>query len=80
MKFFAFIKPKSQLDRRWRGISVQASLHLGVVFRRNPINGRFESEELSEDQVAKITKTGSQDLTLEAFETLPNAFQSPSSQ
>lgn len=73
MKFFAFIKPKSQLDRRWRGISIQATLHLGIVFRKNPINSRYESEELNEEQVARITKIQSQDLILEAFETLPEA-------
>lgn len=76
MKFFAFVKPKSQLDRRWRGISMQAGLHLGVVFRRNDQIGRYETDELDADQVARIKGIHSQDIILEALYALPEA-QSP---
>lgn len=73
MKFFAFVKPKSKLDRRWHAISLQAGLHLGMTWRRNDLSGRYETDELTADEVVKIQALQSQEIVLEAIHSLPLA-------
>jgi hypothetical protein len=54
MKYFAFVNVGSVLDIRWKRINLRSGIFMGVNFTLTDA-GRYESPELSPEQVSRLT-------------------------
>jgi hypothetical protein len=72
MQYSAFVKVRSLLDTRWKAIRLRSGIYMGVKFTLQE-NDRYESDELSAEQVARLTAKPLEMLTVVAVQDFQQA-------